>query len=389
MHLAIDASNIRQGGGITHLSQLLEAANPADAGITHITVWTCSSTAAQLPNHSFLTKLSPKWTEGGLIKRLFGQQMQLGQDMVSRGCDILFSPGGTVPFKCKVPVVTMSQNLLPFEPEEALRFGKCSWMRLKMWILRQSQLRSFKSADGLIFLTQYARKVVMSRLEKSNGLIALIPHGIESRFSSNPKPQKSKEEYSSKRPFNFLYVSILMPYKHQIQVAQAARELYLKGYPIKVRFVGPDWGWYGLAFRKLLDKLDSQNEFLFWVGDKKFSELHSEYQFADAFLFASSCENLPNIMIEAMAAGLPIACSKMGPMPEVLGNAGIYFDPLDSKQIANSMRKLIDSLDLREYLAAQASESSKKYSWHECAKETFKFIAAVAAQRGALKVAQK
>jgi len=125
--------------------------------------------------------------------------------------------------------------------------------------------------------------------------------------------------------------------------------------------------------------LDSGEEFLIWPGSMPFSALHREYQNADAFIFASSCENLPNILIEAMAAGLPIACSKTGPMPEVLGNAGVYFDPLQPQDIAEAMRTLLNSADLRGRLAAQAKELSRAYSWQRCANDTFKFIAAVAA----------
>ncbi len=389
MHLAIDASNIRQGGGVTHLSQLLRAANPVDAGISRITVWTCAATAAQLPDEPWLTKLSPAWTEAGLVKRMLGQQVLLGREMARRGCDVLFSPGGTLPFHAKVPVVTMSQNMLSFEPEEAKRFGRWSWMRLKMWLLRQTQGRSFKKADGLIFLTQYAREGVSRWLGSAQGLQALIPHGIEPRFAANPKPQLNAQDYSLDRPFTFLYVSILMPYKHQIQVAQAASELRRAGCPVRVRFVGADWGLYGQQFRETLRQLDSKEEFLIWPGSMPFSALHAEYQAADAFLFASSCENLPNILIEAMTAGLPIACAKRGPMPEVLGDAGVYFDPLKVQEIAEAMRKLINSADLRARVAAQAKELSRAYSWHRCAKDTFEFIAAVAAQRGALQVSQK
>jgi len=120
-----------------------------------------------------------------------------------------------------------------------------------------------------------------------------------------------------------------------------------------------------------------------------FSALHGEYQAADGFIFASSCENLPNILIEAMTAGLPIACSKRGPMPEVLGGAGVYFDPLQADGIAQAMRELVNSADLRGRLAAQAKELSLEYSWHRCAKDTFSFIAAVAAQGEAAKASQK
>ena len=379
MHLAIDASNIRLGGGVTHLSQLLTAASPTDSGVTQVTVWACAETLAQLPDYPWLTKLSPEWVEAGLFKRIFGQQHLLGREMANHGCNVLFSPGGTVPFDAKVPVVTMSQNMLPFEPEEAMLFGRCSWMRLKMWLLRQSQGRSFKKADGLIFLTQYARKGVSRWLGKTKGLQALIPHGIEPRFAANPKPQRNAEDYSFDNPFTFLYVSILMPYKHQIEICRAASELRRTGCPVRVRFVGADWGRYGQQFRKTLRELDPQEDFLIWQGAVPFSELHKVYQDSDAFVFASSCENLPNILIEAMTAGLPIACSKRGPMPEVLQNSGIYFDPFQPHEIAEAMRTLINSPELRFRLAAQAKELSRAYSWQRCAKETFDFLAAVTA----------
>jgi glycosyltransferase involved in cell wall biosynthesis len=84
-----------------------------------------------------------------------------------------------------------------------------------------------------------------------------------------------------------------------------------------------------------------------------------------------------------MTAGLPIACSKRGPMPEVLQNAGIYFDPVQPHDIAKAMRTLINSPELRLQLAAQAKERSQAYSWQRCAKETFEFITAVAASRRA------
>lgn len=381
MHLAIDASNIRQGGGVTHLSQLLRVVNPLEAGIVRVTVWTCAATAAQLPDAPWLTKLSPSWTEAGLFRRVLGQQFILGREMARCSCDVLFSPGGTLPFRFEVPVITMSQNMLPFEPEEAVRFGRWSWMRLKMWLLRHSQIRSFRKADGLIFLTRYARVGVSRWLGRTKALQAVIPHGVESRFAGDPKPQLNAQDYSPEQPFTFLYVSNLMPYKHQIEVAHAAIELHQAGWPIRVRFVGTDWGAYGQKFREFLLQMDPKEEFLIWPGDMPFSALHTEYQAAEAFLFASSCENLPNILIESMTAGLPIASSKCGPMPEVLGDAGIYFDPSKASEIAEAMRRLVEDSDLRGRLAARAKASSLAYSWHQCARATFKFLALVVAQR--------
>jgi glycosyltransferase involved in cell wall biosynthesis len=62
---------------------------------------------------------------------------------------------------------------------------------------------------------------------------------------------------------------------------------------------------------------------------------------SDIFVFASSCENMPNTLIEGMAAGLKIACSSRGPMPEVLKDAGYYFDPESPVSISKAIEQII------------------------------------------------
>jgi glycosyltransferase involved in cell wall biosynthesis len=378
LHLGIDATNIRQGGGVTHLSQLLQAGEPVVAGIHHVTVWTCHSTAAVLPVRPWLVTRSAPWMDARLPRRILGQQFQLPRDLVAAGCDVLFSPGGTLPSRCRVPAVTMSQNMLPFEPTEAVRFGRLSLMCLKMRLLRYTQGRSFRSADGLIFLTQYAETVVSRAMAGALPTTALIPHGIEPRFLQAPRPQRPLALCSAEKPFRVLYVSIMLPYKHQCQVAHAASQLRSEGMPIQMRFIGARSGNYGDQFRVLLDKLDPKHEFLLWSGAEPFDALHDCYQNSDVFVFASSCENLPNILIEAMAAGLPIASSDRGPMPEVLGNAGVYFNPEEPTSIADALRKLAINPPLRADLAASAWLKAQAYSWERCASDTFGFIADVA-----------
>lgn len=378
LHLGIDASNIRQGGGVTHLSQLLSAADPAAAGIERITVWAARSTAAALPARPWLEVRSPAWLEAGMPRRMFGQQFRLAGELKQAGCDVLFSPGGTLPLWCSIPTVTMSQNMLPFEPAEALRFGRWSGMRLKMWMLRRTQGRSFRRANGVIFLTRYAQQAVCRFLGGVKGRTALIPHGIESRFVQPPRLQQGVDRYSPELPFRFLYVSILMPYKHQMKVALAISLLRGDGLPVAMRFVGADWGDCGREFRRLLQRLDPGEEYLHWTGGVPFDQLGGVYREADAFVFASSCENLPNIMIEAMASGLPIASSSRGPMPEVLEGAGVYFDPEVPESIAEALRKLIHNVELRTKLAASAWQKGQGYSWVRCARETLEFIAKTA-----------
>ena len=377
LHLGIDATNIRQGGGLTHLSQLLQAADPLAVGIERVTVWSSESTRAALPVRPWLHYRTDSWMNASLLRRVLGQQYQLPRDLVAARCDVLFSPGGTLPIWCPVPVVTMSQNMLPFEPLEAARFGRWSLMRFKMTLLRYTQSRSFHRADGLIFLTLYAETIVTKLLRNNAFEKALIPHGIESRFFQVPRPPRALADCTVTQPFRVLYVSILMPYKHQLQIALAVSQLRAEGIPIEMKFIGSSWGRYGIEFRALLDQLDPERKFLLWSGAEPFGQVHDFYKKSDLFVFASSCENMPNILIEAMAAGLPIASSDRGPMPEVLGDAGLYFNPEQPSSIADALRRLANDVTLRANLAERATAKAHTYSWSKCASDTFSFIAHV------------
>lgn len=241
-----------------------------EVGIDRVTVWACRSTVASLPERPWLTARSPRWTEARLPLRLIAQQFLLPGEIARAKCDVLFSPGGTLLTGTRLPSITLSQNLLPFEPLEARRFGRFSAMRFKMRLLRESQSRSFRHADGVIFLSRYAQSVVSRQVNGGLGATALVPHGIEPRFLQPPRPQRAYADFTWAAPFRVLYVSILMPYKHQSEVARAASLLRSEGLPIEVQFIGAGWKGCGPRFRRLLEDLDPKHEYLHWSGAEPF-----------------------------------------------------------------------------------------------------------------------
>ncbi len=372
--LGIDASNIRAGGGITHLSQFIAAANPHQYGFRKVVVWSGAATLRELPEREWLHKSHISWLDKGLLWRVLWQQLGLPSALKKNGCVALFSPGGTSPVYVPVPNFVMSQNLLPFDSTEAARYGLLSGMRLKLKLLRWSQSRSMRKADALLFLTCYAKAHMLRILEKHTDRIAVIPHGIEERFFLEPKLATLVADFSLARPFRLLYVSIVDMYKHQWQVARAVGDLRRKGLLIAIDFVGPAYPPALQRLQAVMKDVDPQADFLHYLGPVAFPELHAAYQNADAFVFASSCENLPNIILEAMAAGLPIASSNRGPMPEVLGDAGVYFDPESVEEIAVALQSLYESPYLRNTLAQRAYAQARNYSWPQCAHTTFEFI---------------
>ena len=374
--IGIDASNLRGGGGITHLVEFMNAAQPHEQGIERIVIWGGVDILKVLPQRRWLEKRNPTNVNASLLRRMLWQRFGLPQAARDEGCDLLFVPGGSY-FGSFSPVVAMSRNLLPFDIRELSRYG-LSKTTLRLLALRWAQIRAFKRAEGLIFLTDYARNAVMSTTGKLRGQHCLIPHGLNPRFFLAPKVQRTIAEYDDAHPYRVLYVSVIDEYKHQWNVVEAVGVLRKQGLPIVLYLVGPA---YRPALQKLNAILNREDPERCWVkyqGSVPYDVLHHEYAQADLSLFASSCENMPNILLESMASGLPIACSNRGPMPQVLGQAGLYFDPEQPEEIAAALRELIDSPQLRTDLMQTSYEKSSSFRWEDCAKATLAFLVAVA-----------
>jgi glycosyltransferase involved in cell wall biosynthesis len=379
MIIGIDASNLRAKGGLTHLKGLLNAADPPESGIDEVIVWASEGTLEHLPDRAWLTRAHEPALDGHLARRLAWQRYTL-QQLADQHCDLLFVPGGNYTGSFR-PYVTMSRNLLPFSPEERARYG-LTWNRLRFILLERSQTRTFRRADGMIFLTRSARECVEERTGPLSGDVEIIPHGVSSSFDCEPRPQKPLSEYSRERPFRWLYVSSIDPYKHQWNVVRAAGRLRRAGMPIRLDLIGPPRPPAKLAMDRLdeaLDDVDPGGAFIEHHGFVPHDELAERYHESDAFVFASSCENMPNTLLEAMGAGLPIASSDFPPMPEVLGQSnGVFFDPTDSTSIADAMSALAREPKLRETSARGAYKRAGEFTWQRCAENTFGFLASTA-----------
>jgi glycosyltransferase involved in cell wall biosynthesis len=309
--------------------------------------------------------------DGPLPQRLYWQRFVLPR-RAGGECDLLFAPGGG-PAGVFHPYVTMSRNLLPFQPDERRRYG-ASWMYVKLTLLARRQTAAFRRADGVIFLNDFAHRCVTATTGPLTALTAVIPHGVDDRFRRRPRPPRRLEDCSVARPFRLLYVSNLEPYKHHRCVVTAASRLRAKGLPIALELIGDGAPSARADLGRAIAAADADGTFVRFLGAAAHRDLPAHYHSADAFVFASSCENMPNILLEAMAAGLPIACARRGPMPAMLDGGGVYFDPVDADDIAAAIERLIGDAGLRASLAAVAFDRAAAYSWRRCAADTLAFL---------------
>lgn len=367
--IGVDASRNRSGGARAHLIGLMTRGCPLEHGIREVHLWAYKSLLDSIPDRSWLVKHNPPALEKSIIYQLLWQIFKLPSEAHSINCDIMLNTdAGTV--SSIAPSVTMSRDMLSYEPGEMERYG-WSNARIRLVLLRYIQNRSLRRANGVVFLTHYAADVI----QKSCGSlsrIAFIPHGVGENFQEiiHALPFPS----SAERPIRLLYTSNTAWYKHQWNVVRAVEQLRRTGVNIVLTLVG---GGNGPAQKKLNQQIEHSDPNREFVIQKEFvpqADLPSYLSNADIFVFASSCENMPNTLVEAMAAGLPIACSRRGPMPEVLGDAGEYFDPEDPETIVQALQRIITDPDLRQRLASGAKTRASFYSWERCARETWSFV---------------
>ncbi len=371
--LAIDASNLRAGGGLTHLIELLSVAQPSAHNFSKVVIFGSRDSLSYLPDYPWLIKYSPFLLNKGTFFRILWHYFCLKRLIVFEGCNLLFSPGGSH-YGLIHPVVTMSQNMLPFDFPQLFLYG-FSLTTLRLLVLRILQSRSFLSAHGVIFLSTYACNSVQHIIGPLSCPTSIIPHGVNPIFFSTPKKQFSISHYSHDNPYRLIYVSTIDHYKHQWNIVRSTSLLRSQyNWPLQLHLVGSANPSALSILRKSFQDCDPNCSWVNYHGFVDSRLLPQLLSISDLGIFASSCENMPNILLQTMASGLPMACSSYDPMPEVLGSSGLYFDPLDISDIANCLFQLIDSSSTRAELASLSYASAQNYSWTKSADSTFSFL---------------
>lgn len=377
MKLGIDATNIGEGGGVTHLKEILKAFPNLEKTfpIEEVIVFSSQKVLDEIDDYKSISKITFPMLNQGLLQRVRFQMSYFDVEIKKR-CDILFSLTGDYIGKFK-PVVGMSQNMLLYErdiwreiknPKEILRF----------WLNFKKQQRCFKNALGIIFLSKYAREYANSVLPISLKKQEIIHHGISPKFKGEVAVQNDLSEYSFKKPFNFLYVSTIHVYKNQWNVVRAISNLRKKGYPVTITLVGGViFQPAGKLLQKTIEELDPEKQFVKNKGHIPYSQIAEEYKKASGIIFASNCENMPNILMESMASGVPIICSNKEPMPEFLKENGFYFNPKDVLSLEKTIVSFLSKPNEREIMAQNNLKEITNYSWEKTAMETFSFLSEV------------
>lgn len=369
MIIGIDASRNRSGGARAHIIGILSEIEELPTEIENVHIWSYKELLDLLPNHSWLIKHTSSLLEKSLFHQIWWQYMLLAAEARKNDINIMLNTdAGTV--SRFHPSVTISRDMLSYEKGEIERFG-LGIAKLRLFALRYIQNHSLRKSEGTIFLTKYASKVIQTYCGKITNY-TIIPHGVSKAFSvitNNGLWLDSEKDH-----IRCLYVSNIAPYKHQWNVVKAIKLLRVKGFNLSIVFVGGGDGRAQALFEKEVKMADPNNEFITQHDFVNHTDIPDFLARSDIFIFASSCENMPNTLVEGMSSGLPIACSDRGPMPEVLKDGGVYFDPENYFSIAKAIEELIKNEKKRVAYSKRARELSQQYSWRKCANETLEYM---------------
>ena len=367
MKLLIYAPSAREGGGITYLQNLLSRF-PRHGEMSGYVIAPADLEFDE--THEHLRRVTTPSLDN-LGTRAVWEKIALPRLIRKLGIDTLFCPGGTVPyFDPAIRTAVTFQNMLPFDLEQRRRFP-LGFMRTKWALLRHSLAKGIKRSDLVIFISKYGEKVIRDLRLCDFGKSVQIYHGVDKMFGET---QACEPPHRLPATGYILYVSAFDCYKSHLELLRGyavARQRGALKTPLVL--VGQDRGTQRAKVEREIERLGLRDSVIV-QNEVARTELPAIYRSAEFCVYPSECENCPFIVLEMLASGCPIASSSRSPMPEIAGDAAVYFNPRDVDDIASVLERLNSDHDLREALSKQARERALGFDWNECAERTWTAI---------------
>jgi glycosyltransferase involved in cell wall biosynthesis len=200
------------------------------------------------------------------------------------------------------------------------------------------------------------------------GRAVVIPHGVGEAF----KGDVLAGDWNERWPDGYvLYVSILDVYKSQLEVVEAWNRVRAKRETReKLILAGPEYPPYARRVKRKIAELGLEDEVVL-LGSVTHDFLPGLYRSSKVTVFASQCENCPNILLEAMAGGRPVLCSNDQPMPEFGVDAVVYFDPTDAVELSERLLEMLDDPERQQDYGDRAKRRSGDFRVDEAMRQTW------------------
>lgn len=355
LRLLVNGLHAKTGGGVTYLRNMLPLLAAADGLDLHLCL------------HDGQAGLSADALDGVTVHRLtfksgfwrlpIAEQIHVPRLARRIGADVTFSPANYGPVMAPNTVILLRNALgVAFVEKRPLKVAYWALVTLGTGL-------SLMACRRAIAVSEFARRSA-GIIPWSRQRIAVIPHGVSTAFSPGV----------GERNGFLLAVSDLYVQKNYERLILALARLRETRPDIVLKIAGrPVDRDYEQTLIRLIVRLGLEDHvrFLGAVTEAKLADL---YRRCAVFVFPSTVETFGNPLLEAMASAAPIASSNTAAMPEVLGEAALFFDPASVEDMAAALGSLLDDGDLRRDLSAKAAARARQFSWQKTARATLDVI---------------
>lgn len=295
--------------------------------------------------------------------------------------DLMHFPHFNVPLLVPAPFVVTIHDLIltHFKTPRASTRNRL-YYHLKELAYRLVILSAVKRAKKIITVSNFTKNDIISKFGAKEASISVTYEGVatlskgrDSLFVSKLDSQEVLDQYKISGDF-LLYVGNAYPHKNLEGLLRVFNNLHQERRDLRLVLVGKSDYFYERLkeYAKHLNlwQPENLNSPVIFPGYVPDAQLEAVYSRAKAYVFPSFYEGFGLPPLEAMANLCPVVCSNSSSLPEILGEAALYFNPEDETDFLAKLKMIIDDLDLREKLVARGTERIKLYSWWECARET-------------------
>jgi len=295
--------------------------------------------------------------------------------------DLMHFPHFNVPFvKIGPYVVTIHDLILTKFPTHraSTLHPLIYWLKDKAYRLIISS--AVKYARKIITVSEFTKLDLIDQFQANDDKIEVTYEGVanlakgnDSLFVAKLDNKKTLALYNIHGPF-LLYIGNAYPHKNLEGLVSAFSKLHTKHQDLRLVLVGKEDYFYNRVkdFAKVnnLWQKENLNSPIVFTGYVPDVDLEALFQEASMYVFPSLYEGFGLPPLEAMAHGCPVASSNRASMPEILGEAAIYFDPENKDEMIGVIEEILSNQSERERLIALGKEQIKKYSWWDCALAT-------------------
>lgn len=303
------------------------------------------------------TLAKPVLIEYNYFKRFMKTKTDWPKQVHNAQADVFHavSPSEAVPavIENKRPLVTTFHDIIPliFQPR---------YLFERVYFKHYSEIA--KRSQMVIADSKQTKQDLISVLDIPKEKISVVYPGIDTETFSPKEKKEVKEKI-------ILYQGGLVERKGAFQVVEAFGKLLSKRKDIKLRIGGGGDEAFRLGQEVKKLGIEEYVEFLGFVPD---NDLPKQYHEADIFVYPSRYEGFGYTPLEAMACGTPVITSNTSSIPEVVGDAAITVDPLDTEAIGLEIDTVLNNTTLRKKMIKEGPAIAKQYSLKRCAEETYK-----------------